>query len=126
MTRRSLWILALALLVCTACSTAAPGSRGSPNLITRQQLEALETMSAYDAIQRLRPTWLQSRGPTSLLSGPTLPRVHINDSRSRTIDELRSLSVIEVELIEYRNATDATTLYGTGYPGGVIEVRTRR
>jgi hypothetical protein len=126
MTRRSLWILSLALVGCTACSTTARRSTGSANVITRQQLSSLETMSAYDAIQRLRPTWLQSRGPTSLLSGPTLPQVHINDSRSRTIDELRSLPVIEIETMEYRNAADATTMYGTGYPGGVIEIRTRR
>jgi outer membrane receptor protein involved in Fe transport len=121
---RSLWILALALLA--ACSTTGARGGSSPNVISRQQLEPLETMSAYDAIQRLRPTWLQTRGPTSLTSGPTLPQVHINDSRSRSIDDLRSLSVIEVERMEYRNASDATTLYGTGYVGGVIEVRTRR
>jgi hypothetical protein len=117
----------LALVVCTACSTTGRRSGGSSaNQITRAQLESLETMSAYDAIQRLRPNWLQTRGPTSLLSGPTLPQVHINDSRSRTIDELRSLPVIEIETMEYRSAADATTRYGTGYPGGVIEIRTRR
>jgi hypothetical protein len=126
MTRRTIWILVFAALSSTACTGAAPRQTGSPNLITREQLVPLESLSAYDAIQRLRPTWLQARGPTSLRGGPTLPEIHINDSRSRTLDDLRSLPVIEVETMEYRNAADATTLYGTGYTGGVIEVRTRR
>jgi hypothetical protein len=126
MPRRPLLIVALAATTLSACSTTAAGPMGSADRITRAQLEALETMSAYDAIQRLRPTWLQSRGPTSLSGGPTLPQVHINDSRSRTLDELRTLPVTEIEMMEFRSASDATTLYGTGYPGGVIEVRTRR
>ena len=117
--------LTLALLL-SACAAASSASRGSGNVITREQLAALEPLSAFDAIQRLRPTWLQSRGPTSIGGAPTLPEVHINESRSRSLEELRSLPVAEVESMEYRSAADATTLYGTGYPGGVIEVRTRR
>ena len=126
MPRRTFLIVALAAMVLVGCSTTNARPLGSQDRITRAQLEALETMSAYDAIQRLRPTWLQSRGPTSLAGGPTLPQVHINDSRSRSLEELRTLPVTEVEMMEFRSASDATTLYGTGYPGGVIEVRTRR
>ena len=126
MAARTLVILVLGTIALAACGPSRGRSVGTGNTITRVQLEALETMSAYDAIQRLRPTWLQSRGPTSLTGGPTLPQVHINDSRGRSIDELRSLPIIEIEMMEFRSASDATTLYGTGYPGGVIEVRTRR
>ena len=127
MTRRAFWTLALAALALTACYTGGRRqSSSTPNQITRAQLEALEVMSAYDAIQRLRPNWLSGRGPTTLAGGPTLPQVHINDSRGRGLDELRTMPVVDVELMQYRNATDATTLYGTGYPGGVIEVHTRR
>jgi hypothetical protein len=124
---RKLLVVALGTLVLAACggmSTTSAG--GSSNRITREQLDALEVISAYDAIQRLRPTWLQARGPTSLTGGNTLPRVHINDSRSASLDELRTLLTHQIEVMEYRNAADATTLFGTGYTGGLIEVRTRR
>jgi hypothetical protein len=114
------------VLLLVACGAGRGRAGGSTNVITRQQLEALETMSAYDAIQRLRPTWLRSRGPTSLGGGPTLPRLHINTSRSSGLEELRTIPIHEVETMEYIGPGDATTLYGTGYPGGVIEVRTRR
>jgi hypothetical protein len=104
----------------------ASSPRASSSVITREQLVSLETMTAYDAIARLRPNWLQSRGPTSLGDGPVLPRVHVNQSRRGDLDELRAMSVTEVESMEFLSPSDATTLYGTGYPGGVIEVLTRR
>jgi hypothetical protein len=126
MAGRKLLVVALGTLALASCGGMAATAGGSSTRITREQLEALESISAYDAIQRLRPTWLQARGPVSLSGGNSLPRVHINDSRLSTLDELRSLLTHQVEAMEYRNAADATTLYGTGYPGGVIEVRTRR
>jgi hypothetical protein len=126
MSARNLLIVALFAAALSGCGAATNTSRVSPNLITREQLAGLEAISAFDAIQRLRPTWLQSRGPTSLAGGPTLPRVHINQSRTGSIDELRTIPVTEIELMEFKSASDATTEYGTGYPGGVIEVSTRR
>lgn len=126
MPARTFLVIALIATGLTGCGPARNTSRVTPNLITREQLAGLEAISAYDAIQRLRPTWLQSRGPTSLSGGPTLPRVHINQSRSGSIDELRTIPVTEVERMEFKSASDATTEYGTGYPGGVIEVATRR
>jgi hypothetical protein len=124
--RPNLWIIAVATIAVAGCSAPATGPRGSPDRITRQQLESLEVVSAYDAIQRLRPTWLQTRGPTSISGGVAVPRVHINDSRTADLQELRSLPTTAVESMQFFSAADATTLYGTGYPGGLIEVRTRR
>jgi hypothetical protein len=126
MPARKVLVIALLATAMAGCGPARTTTRVSPNLITREQLAGLEAISAFDAIQRLRPTWLQTRGPTSLSSGPTLPRVHINQSRSGTIDELRTIPVTEVESMQFKSASDATTEYGTGYPGGVIEVATRR
>jgi hypothetical protein len=81
---RMVLILTLGAVALAGCGTTPNVSRSSPNVITREQMAGLESMSAYDAIQRLRPTWLQSRGPTSLAGGPTLPRVHINQSPFRS------------------------------------------
>jgi hypothetical protein len=118
--------LVLGLLHGCSASTSSRGAPYSPNRITREELQALEPLSAFEAIRRLRPHWLQPRGLTSIGEGPTLPRVHLNEARSATLDMLLSVSVSEVEYIEYLSAADATTKHGTGYPGGLIEVRTRR
>jgi hypothetical protein len=115
---------ALAVAGCGGMAGAAGG--GSSTRITRAQLDEMEVISAFDAIQRLRPNWLQARGAVSISGGTAEPRVHIDGSRTSSLDELRTLLTNQVEQIDFMNAADATTLYGTGYPGGVIEVRTRR
>src|SRR5262245_48087240 len=126
MTRRTLLFVALGTMALAGCSASARAAGGSGDRITREQLDVLEVISTYDAIQRLRPTWLQARGAFSITEGTGLPRVHINDSRTGSLDDLRSLLTTSVELIQYMSAADATTRFGTGYPGGLIEVRTRR
>jgi hypothetical protein len=39
---------------------------------------------------------------------------------------LQQIRAIDVQEIRYLSATEATTPYGTGHVGGVIEVTTRR
>ena len=126
MARGSLLIVALGTLALAGCGATTSSARGSADIITREQLASLEVISVYDAIQRLQPTWLQSRGTVSLAGGRAEPRVHINDSRSAELVDLRSMSIDGVDSIRWFSAADATTLFGTGYPGGLIEVRTRR
>ena len=43
-----------------------------------------------------------------------------------TRDELALIPVSDVESIRRVSASDATTRFGTGFPAGAIEVRTRR
>lgn len=76
--------------------------------------------SAYEAIQRLRPTWLQSR------SGQVGPQVHV-DGRpvAGGLQMLTSIRSTDCRELRFRNGRDATTLYGTNYSNGVIEVTTR-
>ena len=126
MTRRTLLILALLPPALAACSAGSGGAGGPGDRITTEQLQGLDVLSTYDAILRLKPTWLQARGAFSISGGSSAPRVHINDSRSASVEDLRSLPVTNVEAITFLSAADATIRYGTGYPGGVIEVRTRR
>jgi hypothetical protein len=40
------------------------------------------------------------------------------------IDSLSRIPSTNIESIQYMNATDATTRYGTGYAGGLIRVNT--
>jgi hypothetical protein len=49
----------------------------------------------------------------------------VDRARFGELDVLRNIAVQDVESIRFIPARDATTLYGTGYGGGVIEVTTR-
>ena len=113
-------LFALALLV-AACAGTGGGAtpRSSSDVITLEELEAVESFSAYDAINRLRPQWLRSRVPGQD------PVVFIDGSRLGGPEVLRSIRVSTLSEIRYRNGRDATTRYGTGFGGGSIEMRSR-
>jgi hypothetical protein len=117
------FVLVLVLLVAPACASSGSGgsggSGGGPNLITRAELDQNPTLSAYDAIQRLRGGWLQGRSnqePVVLMDGAPMGGLAF----------LRSIQASQLEDIRRMSATDATTRYGTGYGGGTIELRGRR
>jgi hypothetical protein len=122
MQRRARYLPTLVLLfVLSACaSSGSSGSTGSgPNLLTSEDLAEVSSLSAFDAIQRLRPQWLQAR------AGQDLPRVVMNGSLMGGVDNLRSIQVGDLTSMRFRNGRDATTRYGTGYGGGAIELSTR-
>ena len=50
----------------------------------------------------------------------------IDGSVRRNINDLARMSTDNIETMRYLSAPDATIKYGTGYPGGVIEVTLRR
>lgn len=138
-------------LVATGCASGGAGGSGGTDgggadLITLAEIEAAPSGTAYDIVNLLRPRWLRSRtrapspggggfgAPTSdpfvgsadPAGGGVLPVVFMDNTRFGEIGSLRSISSSILERMEYMDARDATTLYGTGYDGGVIQVFTRR
>ncbi|HET9984868.1 MAG TPA: hypothetical protein VFQ38_14820 [Longimicrobiales bacterium] len=125
--------LALVLAACggatrqageTSADKAAP--RHSRTSLSADELVATNASSAFDAVERLRPEFLRPRGTSSLSTGaPDLPAVFLDGIHAGGLEMLRALRPTEIELIRFVSAADATTRYGTGYPGGVIEVVTK-
>jgi len=143
--RHALWTFALILGV-AACASGAGGSGagGSGDVITQQQIDEAAVGSAMDVVRRYRPRWLQPmRSPTSsgvapLVGRPGMPQdpgqlvvtdvyatVVRDGVRLGEISTLSSISSRTVASIRFVSATDATTRYGSGYDGGVIEVVSR-
>ena len=126
-------VLVLGLSACASSTpfdeeaTAPQAARGSPTLITRAQLEERGGDTAYQAIERLRRNWLRPnrRGAASFRGGSTFARVVVDGTLRGELFELERMSSNDVESIRFLSAPDATIKYGTGYPGGAIEVTTR-
>ena len=128
--------LAVVFLMSACASASGPGSpsgatRRSSELIPRDELASMANLSAFEAIRLLRPRWLQSRGSSSITGaqgGRPYPVVMVDGSRSGSgaLEDLREITVEDVESIRFIPGRDATTLYGTGYGAGIIEVTTRR
>ena len=94
--------------------------------ITRPELEEVLSASAYGAIEQLRPSWLfHRRAPTPTNPNPE-PMAYVDRAQLRRFDELRTIPVEDIERIQFLNASDATTRFGTGHMWGAIIVITRR
>lgn len=119
----AIFVLTMALTACASGSSgSSAGSRGGDrNLITAEELANVGASNAYDAIVSLRGRWLRARSG----SASDLPATFVDGSHRGDYQALGSISLVNVQEIRYLDARDATTLYGTGYPGGVINVITR-
>jgi hypothetical protein len=101
--------------------------RRSFNVLTEEEFHDMEAGSAYDVVQRLRPTWLRQRGPTSVnsrSSGEVL--VYVDGVAYGDVETLRGIPVGHVASMRFFSATDATTRFSVTHGGGVIEVYTRQ
>lgn len=116
-------VFALSLVTTAGCASGGSGGQASSgsnrDLITSEELRALAPMNAYQAVQRLRGRWLQNRR-----AGP--PAVHVDGRFTGRIEVLQQYEIEEVQQLQFRSAANATTLYGTNYPSGVVEITTRR
>ncbi len=100
------------------------GSAGGPrDDITRTQIEALADGTAFMIIQLLRPRWLAARTQATLLiPEAAYAHVFVDELSFGPLSSLEQVSSNVIERIEYLDALNATTRYGTGYLGGIIRI----
>ncbi|MBM4182913.1 MAG: hypothetical protein FJ207_01660 [Gemmatimonadetes bacterium] len=121
-----LLLLPVALIgwACASGGGGGGGGGGTGNLITREQFNP-EDDNAYLIVRRLRPGWLRPRSQATFRNAePAFPQVHLDRAHIGDANALESISATQIGSIEYLDALDATTRFGTGYAGGLIIVHT--
>lgn len=120
------WLVAILALAVAACGSPGRlgGMESGQQALTAEDLQRVDVPNAYMAVERLRPDWLRSRGPTSPRNpGGNLPAVYVAGIRQQAgLDALRQVRLGDVMEIQYMSAMDATTRYGTDHAGGAIIV----
>src|SRR3569832_2076092 len=89
---------------CASASSAAPSQsvRSSRAQVSATELARSNADNLYDAIAKLRPEWLTSRGPTSMTnSSPTTVNVFLNGSIAGDADLLQVVGVTDVAEVRY-------------------------
>ena|SRR6476469_1434573 len=124
MERRTFIALA-ATAVIAGCSPASQssgaGARSSSNVLTRQEISASPYQNAYEAVEKLRPSFLRAR-PTS--AGPNMTaELFVDGIRRGSLEGLRAIPSAEIAEIRYLTVQDATTRYGLNVPAGVLDVK---
>lgn len=118
--------LALMLLV-SACVPAGPTSvppRRNVDIITTEEVDRTSAATALEIIQRVRPSWLRTRGSASILLAAPI-RVYVDGAPFGGVDALRQLSANAVERMERLGSSEATRRFGTDHANGAVIVYTR-
>ena len=121
-------VLTSSLLGCASTQAAESSQRRhQANRITPEEIQQVQHRNVLDLVQVLRPHWIRSRGPASF-TDPTADQVvvYVDGTRAGGAEFLRQIRVSNVALIEYLNASSASTRYGVDHGGGAILVTTRR
>jgi hypothetical protein len=110
-------------LACGAAVQTGTAPRGGPDVLTRADLEGINANNAFDAIERLRPQWLQPRGPSSVTQPEgDWPLIYMDNVRAGDVNILPTIPIDDIGQIRFVNPSDATTRWGTGVTGGVIQI----
>jgi len=119
----------LSVLGCQAATGSGTGAATpstSRRVLLGDEIRSVSATDAYEAVQRLRPEWLRRRGQVSIqdpsAGGVVIYLDGVRFGGPRSLEGLRAESIVQME---YLDASDATTRFGTGHGGGAILVRTR-
>ncbi|MEO6446449.1 MAG: hypothetical protein ABIZ91_08880 [Gemmatimonadaceae bacterium] len=121
------------MLALLAACASGPGGRNAAgrgsrtDVIDRSEIARSNAQNAYDVIRTLRPVFLSSRGPSTLLrtsSTTNAPVVYLDDNRYGDVASLRNIPVDHVFEIRYFSATQAQTRWGMDHPAGAIQIIT--
>lgn len=116
-----------------ACASSAPPdptgalTTRESNVITYGEMtQAQGLITAWDAVQRLRPRFLRNAGTTSMRgSGDNRAIVRVDEVDSGPPEFLRTIDIQYVKEIRYYSAVDATNRFGGIHGRGIIHVITK-
>lgn len=80
--------------------------------------------NAYEAVEALRPNWMQVRGANTLLNPQNQVIVYLNDTRLGGVDTLRQIATPAIVAIRHFDGRAATARWGLDHGQGVILVTT--
>jgi hypothetical protein len=131
------FVLILGTVAAAACGAGAAPASGSstapvqqsrdPNVVTAQELAATGAGDLYSAIQRTRPTFLQTRGTATFgNSGPEVIKVYVENMERGDLSVLREINTLDVQEVRHLSAPEATQRFGTGVSLGAILVTLKK
>ena len=122
---RYVYLIALAAVIgCASAGSGSSGSRRDSNLITAEDIAGIPATNAYEAVERLRPLFLRSRGKTSINTPNTqYPTVYVDGVRYGDIYSLRNILAPHVHDIRFYNGAESGARFGLQNTAGVIEVK---
>lgn len=102
----------VALFGAAACGSAN-ATRRDPNVLTLDEIETVTVSNLYEAVDRLRPRWLEIRAVRSVNTGTSIA-VFMNRSYLGDIEVLKTFDVRAFQRLRYLDGPTASATL-TGY-----------
>jgi hypothetical protein len=108
---RAMTLLALILvsLSCAGASRNDGGASRNRNALGREDMVKVGATTLFDAVQRLRPHWLNTRGGSQSMGLPTGVVVFQGQTMLGEVDILKQFSVDAVVELRYLDGTTASS-----------------
>lgn len=127
--RRFGWVVATLLVVgLSACKMHHSDiDAADHSLITEDEIDSVHAFSAFDAVYKLRPRFLATRGKLSLdpKVPPALPNVYVDNMFYGDVTTLRGIAAGSIESIRFYDVGEAQYKFGHGNMAGVIGITTK-
>lgn len=115
------------VLLLSACASRAPQPARVPpdrSIITHEEIVEHKFENLLDAIQALRPAWLQTRGPNTLTQQATQIQVYLDSNHLGGIETLSMINLESVVYVRHYDGIAATARWGLDHGQGAIYVST--
>jgi len=105
---------------------ASVASPDNSNVLKAEEFEGSTAIDVMALVQEFRPTWLHSRGVTSIPRSECRPGARLPERRlAGDVNQCARFASAIVKELRFLPAAQAHARYGVGHEGGVIEVSTR-
>lgn len=125
-------LLLLVVLLAAGCgarapqdAAVAPSAARSSNVITREEIADSGLTNMHEVIERLRPNFLRSRGPNSIMQQTEQVVVYLDDVYGGDVGMLRSIDANTVRRVEFVSGPDTGFRFGRNHSSGAIHIVTR-
>jgi hypothetical protein len=128
--RRVIAAIGLALAAGASAACASGGSSGGQSrprqsdLIARDEITRAQWTTAYDMVLALRPRWLSTRGPNTIMGEQGEVQVRVDDSPAGGIAALRTIMPTDIASIRFVDPVAAAGRWGSSHMHGAILVTT--
>lgn len=125
--RTSMMVLLGFALFSTACASGGTGTstRSSSRSLSADELVNVAELNCYEAVQRLRPAWLRTRGRVSMSSQQGI-KLYVDGMPRGYVDEMVTIRANAVERMRYLSGPEATSRFGTDHGDGAILITLKR
>ena len=120
------WALLCLVVLGSACAASRALTRSGgrdANIISQEELRQNAFRNGYDAVQALRPDWLEPGGAGARTAGAGM-LVYLDDILMGDVETLRNIDMTHVVYIEHFDARAASARWNIGGGQEAIDVST--